>query len=418
MSEEKLRILYCESCMDGTVGGSHHCLLHLLESLDRTQYDPLVLFYQEHALLSRFKATADTMVRTRTMDMPVQWGAGWRRGRLPFVLARRAVNLVKFALTILEHALFLKRRRIALVHLNNSITRHHEWMCAALLARVPCVVSERGINGRYTFLDRWLARRLALIIPVSCWVMNHMVRHGVASENMRVLYDGIDAASIKPARPADSLRDAYGVRSQQPVVGIVGNVRAWKGQETVVRAIIDVAKVFPEVVCFFVGASTPEDKPYLDHLQGLIKSAGIESNVRFTGYQSDPASFINLMQVVIHASIQPEPFGMVVLEAMAQRKPVVGSRAGGPVEMVQEGETGYTYPPGDAAALSSRIVELLNSPDKAARMGEAGYKRLMTMFTLEGYMDDIHAVYRAILGRQALPSDRGIRFSQDRHATV
>jgi glycosyltransferase involved in cell wall biosynthesis len=305
-----------------------------------------------------------------------------------------------------------------LLHLNNSITRHHEWMCAAWLAGVPCVVSERGINGRYTVLDRGLARRLAVIIPVSCWVMNHMVRHGVAPDNMRVLYDGIDAGTIKPARSADAVRDAYGVDSRQPVVGIVGNVRAWKGQETVVRAIIEVVKVFPDVVCFFVGASTPEDKPYLDQLQGLIKSAGIESNVRFTGYQSDPASFINIMQIVIHASIQPEPFGMVVLEAMAQRKPVIGSRAGGPVEMVQEGETGYTYQPGDAVALAARIVELLGNPDKAAGMGEAGYRRLMSTFTLEGYMADIHTVYRAILNKQALPADTGIRFSQDQHAAT
>ena len=76
-----------------------------------------------------------------------------------------------------------------------------------------------------------------------------------------------------------------------------------------------------------LGAATEGDKPYQDRLDALIDEAGIAANVRFTGYQPDPASFVNMMRFVLHASVQPEPFGMVVLEAMAQRKPVIGSPA-------------------------------------------------------------------------------------------
>ena len=189
------------------------------------------------------------------------------------------------------------------------------------------------------------------------------------------------------------------------MIGIVGNVRAWKGQETVVRALIEVVKVHPAVVCFFIGATTPQDQPYMDRLNALITEAGIAGNVRFTGYQKDIPSLVNMLQFVIHASIQPEPFGMVVLEAMAQRKAVVGSRAGGVVEMVVEGETGYTFDPGNSTELADRVVTLLNDPGRASAMGQRGYQRLMTHFTLQQYMSQIHEAYLAVLDGRTVPLD-------------
>ncbi len=393
------RVLYCESNADGTIGGSHYCLLHLVENLDRSQFEPLVVFYDNHALVGRFRAAAETIVMDRSE--PVAWGqaAGQRWWGLPVALARRTANLLRFARTVARHVRFLKRNRVALVHQNNSITRHHDWMCAALLAGVPCIASERGLNSRYSILDRAIARRLHLIIPMSHWIRRHMVERGVSPANIRVMYDGLDPAAVRITRSPESLRTTYGVRPDQPVVGIVGNIREWKGQEAVVRAMIEVVKVHPDVVCFFVGAATEGDKPYQDRLDALIAEAGIAANVRFTGYQPDPASFVNMMQFVLHASVQPEPFGMVVLEAMAQRKPVIGSRAGGVVEMVVEGETGYTFPPEDWAHLAARMTELLGAPELARRLGEAGYERLMRSFTLRRYMDEIQSVYRAALNR-------------------
>lgn len=409
-TSSKAKVLYLESCQDGTVGGSHHCLLHLVENLDRSLFEPIVFFYESHALLPEFQASAETHVRPHPIALWWRPRSRWRWVRSLVVLVRRAVNLVRFACTVVEYVSYLKQNRIALVHLNNSLTRHHEWICAAFLGGIPCVVSERGLSQKFTALDCILARRLALIIPMSCWIMDHMIQRGVASGNIRVMYDGLNPGTIKITRPASMILDTYGVRPHQPVVGIVGNIREWKGQETVVRALFEVAKVYPDVVCFFVGAATPGDKPYMDRLHALIKEAGIEANVRFTGYQPDPPSFINVMGVVIHASIQPEPFGMVVLEAMAQHKPVIGSRAGGVIEMVVDGQTGYTFPSGDSSLLASRVIDLLNRPDDAARMGYEGYKRLMTSFTLERYMEQIHAAYQAILEKKPLPMGLGISF--------
>jgi glycosyltransferase involved in cell wall biosynthesis len=366
-----------------------------------------VVFYEEHALVPRFKETAETMVLPQAE--PVSWG-GETRGVVGALLrlARRAVNLAKFVRRVFGYVSFLKQHEIALVHQNNSIKRHHDWMLAALLAGVPYIAHERGINEHFSWLDRTLGRRAAMIIPMSKSIMGFMVDGGVSPDNIRVLYDGLDPLRVKPVRTPLALRQEYGLRPDQRAIGIVGNVRVWKGQETVVRALIEVVRVHRDVVCFFVGAPTAGDKEYQDTLNRLIAAAGITEHVRFTGYQSDPSSFVNLMSIVMHASIAPEPFGMVVLEAMAQHKPIIGSRAGGVVEMVVEGETGYTFPPGDHMELAARLIELLGDPARAAQMGDAGYRRLLESFSIEQYMKGIHSVYHSILDQRPLPTSVGI----------
>lgn len=395
------RVLFCESSADGTIGGSHYCMLYLVQHLDRTQFEPIALFYEPHALLGRFQTAAQTIIHGQ--DTPVSWGTGGLRR-----LAGRGANLVKFVAVVAEHVSLLRRHRIGLLHLNNSITRHQDWMLAARLAGVPCIVHERGLSDAYTARDRAYARRVDLIIPMSAWIRDHMIERGIDGGNIRVIYDGLDPALVTVTTPATAMREAWDVPPGAPVVGIVGNVRPWKGQETVVKAVVELAKRFPDLVCFFVGATTPADEPYLAGMKALIAAAGIERNVRFTGYQTDVPNFINMMELLIHASVEPEPFGMVVLEGMAQRKPVIGSRAGGPVEMIVEGETGFTFPPGDAPALAAQVSELLTDPERRKRMGERGYERLSTQFTMARYMEHIHGTYRAILSQRPVPADIGL----------
>jgi glycosyltransferase involved in cell wall biosynthesis len=393
-------VLYCESNADGTIGGSHYCLLYLVENLDRATFTPTVTFYEEHALMPRFRSAAESMVLPRKNPSIGGFGP-----------VRRAVNVGKFIRRVLRYKAFLKDRRIALVHQNNSIKRHHDWMLAAILAGVPYIAHERGINTHYSWLDRQFSKRAAIVIPMSRAIMDIMVERGVPPDNIRVLYDGLDPARVKPARTPEALRAEYGIKPNQTVIGIVGNVREWKGQETVVRALIEVLKVHPNTVCFFVGAASAGDRDYQARLDKIISDAGIGDNVRFTGYQADPSSFVNMMSMVMHASLLPEPFGMVVLEAMAQRKPIVGSRAGGVVEMVVDGKTGYTFEPGNPAELSARLIELLKDPARAAQMGEAGYARLLESFTIQQYMDGIHTVYTSILKEGAMPGDVGIAYT-------
>ncbi len=396
---EPVNVLYCESNFDGTIGGSHYCLLYLVEHLDRRAFTPIVRFYEDHALVPRFRAAAETIVERR--ETPVSWGAA-RRGILaaPVRLARRGVNALKALRQFRQQVRFLKERRIGIVHLNNSIVRHHDWKLASLVAGVPCISHERGLP-EYSGVSKRLGGRMALLIAASQWIADHMVKGGVSPHNIVVMYDGVDAAKLEAPRPVAELRRTFDVAPDQPVIGIVGNVRPWKGQDIVVRALIEIVKAVPDVVCFFVGAAStnPHDAAFVAELHRAVQEHGLERNVRFTGYQKDAAAFVQMMDVVIHASRDPEPFGMVGLEAMVQRKPLVGSGAGGMTEIIVEGVTGYQFPPADHQVLTERVSRLLRDRPLATSMGERGYARVKEIFTIEQYMAQIHAAYRRVIGR-------------------
>lgn len=223
-ADSRVRVFYTESNVDGTIGGSHYCLLHLIEHLDRTRYEPLVLFYDNHRLVPRFREVAET--RVDTSPRPLQWGHGTKLWSA-LAPARRVANVLRFAARVWSHAAFLRREGIGLAHLNNSVTRHQDWSCSARLADVPCVVHERRLSTRYSALDMALAPRVSLLAPVSRWVRDHMEQRGVTTERTSVMHDGLDPPSAAPVRPEAVLGTQYGVRPDYPVVRIVGNTRRW-----------------------------------------------------------------------------------------------------------------------------------------------------------------------------------------------
>jgi glycosyltransferase involved in cell wall biosynthesis len=134
-------------------------------------------------------------------------------------------------------------------------------------------------------------------------------------------------------------------------------------------------------------------------MRALVSSLGLQNHVIFAGYHRNVPDILMMADVVVHASTRPEPFGRVILEAMACRKPVIGSRAGGVPEIIEDGCTGLMFPPGDHEALSAAILHLLTDRERAARMGEAGYRRLIDRFHVTRNVAATEQVYDRILAR-------------------
>jgi len=398
-----LRVLYCEGNTDGTIGGSYYSLLYLVEGLRATRYQPFVVFHREHALLPRF-AQACPQVYVIPKAPPIQLLAQHSSlNRLhpvltaPVLLLQRALNSVKFLTIVIRHARFLRTHAIALLHLNNSVTRTHDWMLAAWLTRTPCVVHERGINDRFPFLARFFAPRVSAVICISDAVRENLIKHRVAQGNLRVIPNGLDPTRIVPRRDAEEVRRALRIDERRRVIGLIGNIKEWKGQEIVIRALPAIAAKVPGVVCLFVGTASDSDRDYKNRLQDLIAQLRVEEYVIFTDYWENVADVLNLMEVSIHASTLPEPFGRVLLEAMAMKKPVVGSRSGAVPEIVEHGVTGFTFAPGNPSELASHVIQLLDHPTTARAFGEAGYARLLERFHITENVSQTLRLYGEIL---------------------
>lgn len=394
-------ILYCENNVDGTIGGSYYSLLYLLKGLDRARFSPIAVFYTDHSLVPAYReAGVETIIWPRRH--PFTFGSelpGWLRWARPAVLAfRKAVNFsANFLIPALSRAWFLRRRGVLLVHLNNSVLYNHDWMLAARLAGVRCVTHERGINERYPRAARYFGRRLDAVICISEAVKDNMRRKHADFGNLVTIHNGLDPEMMRQRVPVGELRQQLGLPSDAPVVVMTGNLKAWKGQDTLIRAMDSVRRRCPRAQCVLVGDTSPSDREYEATLRELVTSLGLETHVHFAGFQRQVADFLTMSDVVVHASVLPEPFGRVILEAMACRKPVIGARAGAIPEIIEEGITGLTFRTGDAEALGQAIVAVLTDRERARTLGENGYTRLIEQFHIARNVAATQGVYERLL---------------------
>ena len=137
----------------------------------------------------------------------------------------------------------------------------------------------------------------------------------------------------------------------------------------------------------------------LDQLRALAADLGIAEKVGFTGYVADTAGAIRSLDILVHASTQPEPFGRVIAEGMACGRAVICSAAGGAAELITEGQDALAHPPGDDAALAARIVELVRDPELRARLGRAGRITAERRFERGRLSAQLIPLYRKLSGQ-------------------
>jgi glycosyltransferase involved in cell wall biosynthesis len=386
-----VRVLYVEGNPDGTVGGSYFSLLFLVRGLDRQRYRPIVVFAADNPLIPRFHE-AEIETRIVPPAQPVRLPGGLL-GRL----CARVPNFFRgFVSEPRALAARLRSEGIGLVHLNNSIMRNHGWMMAALLAGVPCVTHERGIHPSFSKRARLLGRGMRAVICISNAVHQNFLRCGLGYLRLVTIPNALNPADMVVTRPREAILAELGVPEGRLVIGIVGNIRRWKGQEVVVRALARLRDVAPGIVLVLIGDTAKEDAAYRQHLDEVIRDLELQQLVVVTGYRADVANCVNALDVMVHASTEPEPFGRVLLEGMALRKPLVASRGGAVPEIVVDGDTGLLFEPGDVDGLARAVAELAHDPVKRARMGEAGYRRLVEEFGLDRNVERTQALYRAV----------------------
>jgi glycosyltransferase involved in cell wall biosynthesis len=243
-----------------------------------------------------------------------------------------------------------------------------------------------------------LGRRMKAVICISAAVRDNFTKVGVTDLPFVTIHNGLDPAQMKVTREADEIRAELGLPASARLVGIVGNIKPWKGQEVVVRAMAKLRDEFPDVVCLLIGDTSPDDMRYRVSVNALIGELGLTGRVLVTGFKQDIANYVNALEIQIHASVAPEPFGRVLLEAMALEKPVIASGDGAVPEILVDGQTGYLFPPNDSDALAARLRELLGDASLSHAMGRAGRTRLEAEFSITRNVAETQKLYERLLG--------------------
>jgi len=402
-----MKILYVD--LSPGWGGSLVSLERLLTRLDPHVYRPLLLLAAQNHGVTAFRDggwpvyTVPTFRAEVAQNTPLirrvkatSVGQVLRTGRLAplWGIARgaRSTLLRTWPLTArLWRIMFALRPD--LVHINDAVFLNRAAIAAAWLARVPAVCHVRSL-GQLSGWDRLWARTLRGFVFISRWVAQDQGAQGIPVSCGRVIYDGLDLASYADTPPRAAARLALGWPPQRPIVLSLGRLVPWKGQDLFLRALRQVADAMPEVLGVVAGAPETYSLDFEPALRSLADELRLGDCVRFTGAVADPKQVLAAADVLAHTSLSPEPFGLVMLEAMAVGRPVVTPAAGGGLEIIVHGETGLHYAPGDEQALAQALLQLLGDPSRAAQMGAAGRERVAAAFTLEQFVREMDRFYR------------------------
>ena len=374
------------------IGGSDVSLVSLVERLDRARYAPVVVLPSDGPLVAHLHAAG-----ARVVVMPALLKLTSRRGWL--YLAGFALNYPRAVWQLVR---LIRRERIAIVHTN---TIHNLYgVTAAGLAGAQHVWHIREIvwqSGVLRRVELGSARRWSTRIIVTSDAVALMFGPRAAWPSQLVkISNGVDVARFSPG-DGTRVRTLLGVAPNAGLVGLVCRLDVWKGVEVFLAAAAIVLETHPDAHFMVAGGPIIGLEAYAETLFALAARLGLTGRVQFTRWQFGPSDMPDVyraLDVGVLASTEAEPFGLVVIEAMATSKPVVATAQGGPLETVVDGETGYLVPPRDAAAMAQAVCRLLDHPAEARAMGEAGRRRAAAEYSIEREVAAVEALYRELVG--------------------
>jgi N-acetylglucosaminyl-diphospho-decaprenol L-rhamnosyltransferase len=276
-------------------------------------------------------------------------------------------------------------------------------VCWGMRSGLACV-GARGTSGHMVFqhndlvphgligrMVRRVANRADLVIVPSRTVAEDLDSAGRSQARIAIVVPGVETADfvsdVAPRLPAEML--------------VLGALVDWKRPSLAIETLALVRRAGLELRLRFVGAPISADDPTSGRLRERARELGLTDAVEFAGETSDPSADLARATCLLHCAPQ-EPFGLVILEAMAAGRPVVAPNAGGPAEILDR-SCGSLYSGGDAGAAATAVAELVRDPARAAAMGRAGRQRARTLFSLADSRKRFAAAVRPLVRERHTP---------------
>lgn len=408
MNSKRRRILYVEK--PSLVGGSVTGLYELVRGLDTSRYEPVVLFYGPNPYRERFQALdVPVFVLSERPPAPPSAGsqrdiaaslsrygtwlaASYRTAKEVYVATRRDWPLAR------RVARLIKDEAIDLVHHNNSLVGNRPAVMAARWAGVPQVCHVRMLQT-FSHFTRYLARYVDAFIYMSKAVEQSYCDLGIPASKGYVIYDPFDLEVLEQVNYTDELRTEFGLADQDRLISNVGRLDWWKGHEYFLQAMAEVVQSQPNTKALIVGEpdSSHRSQAYYQRLQQLATDLQLSNHVIFTGFRTDVPRIMAASDIVVHSASEPEPFGRVIVEAMAAGRPVIATAAGGPLDIIEDQVTGLLVPPKNAALMAKAIQQLLQNREQARMIGQRAQQDATKRFSAKQHVAAVQRIYQKIL---------------------
>ena len=383
----KANIFFCETSNDGTVGGSHSCMYNLIRHSDRERFRFTVGFFAENMYIQKYR---DIKVNIEIMPLiaPILKG---------IFISRKAINWYNREYKLEKYLLsYIRKSRFDFIFMNNSIFESKNFINAANRSGVPIIIWERGIS-KYSRENIKSSECVDASVAMSDAILENIHKHKFKSRIIERIYDGIDPALFEGPFDKVAIKNELKLPIDSKVIGIVGNVRVWKGQKYFIEAFKFLAPTYPDLYGLIIGGWSEMDHEYLRTLRQAVKEAGLTDRIRFLGYRKDIPALLSILNIFIHASIEPEPFGMVLPEAMAAKVPVIATRFGGPLEIFDSGGCGALVPPEDGRAIAEECIKYFSDEIYRRNIVDKAYKRLCEKFHINTTVNHVGQLIEMVL---------------------
>ncbi|HBE16149.1 MAG TPA: glycosyl transferase family 1 [Cyanobacteria bacterium UBA11149] len=278
------------------------------------------------------------------------------------------------------------------------------WMWKAHLYGSP-VASSIGIPSLWSQLDipnDSLLQRIVRSLPTSGVFINSKsgktkLNKHYPEQMIRLVYPGVALDQFNPSSLSSPLetRQNLGLPLDGPIIGIVSRLQRWKGIHTLIQSMPKVLQRYPNAHCIVVGGKHDREADYENYLREKIRELELENCVMLAGLQRNIPEWMQAMDIFVHAS-NNEPFGIVIVEAMALGKPVVASNSGGPMEIITDGVNGLLTSYEDVDGLANAIFRYLDNQDFTDKVKLAARERAYD-FSTQRYVENFITALRELV---------------------
>jgi len=369
--------------------GADYVLLCLVRSLSPEKFQSIVIVPYSGPLVSELeKAGATVIVRE-------------------FPVLRRSVftpiGILRFGWQMSTGLVFVLRlvrsRRVDILHTNTAslwvpgiaarcLKKPHIWQVMELVER-PRIVALAMAKMTGLFSNK--------VFCISDAVRDHFRKDNPRRlQKFQTLYHGVDTSEYDPAKARGQIvRASLGIPDEAIVVLYAGRFSAWKGQDIFATAIpLVLAKTKKDVRFVMLGTCFPGQEEFELQLRETIRALNLPPDrVYLKGFQNNLPDWMNASNFFVLPSKNPEPNATVLIGAMAMGLPCIGTRIGGTVESIIDGETGIQISPSSSQDLAEAELQLIENPELRLRMGRAGRERALATFSMTHYCDTVQNAY-------------------------
>lgn len=379
-------------------GGAEFALLRLVTCMDRSEWHPVVVFGEDGPAVELFRQRS---IETYVILMDAGL-AKLRRESLASIQWLKFSRIIALLSYVLKLIRFFRERAVEIVH-TNSMKAHVLGGVAAKISGVPLVwhlrdslhpaclppVALRGMR----FFARSIPDKLITVSKSVAMDALGCLRCKSAS----VVYDGVLRACFKEPRAIDSSHNA----ARRWTIGMAGRLSEWKGQHLFIEAAARMIEQGARIRCEIMGSPLFGQEAYAQRLKQFVEANGLGDQIQFLGFVSDVPARLRTWDLLVHASIAPDPCPNVVIEAMAAGVPVVGPNEGGVPELLEDGTCGFLFNAGDARSLGESIELALSDSSRRGAVAALARKKAESDFQADRVAREIEAIWMPLITPKA-----------------